>query len=271
MIHARKKDDPNYERNRKQLQRQANYAKRRKEKEEPRPTIRSAPKVDTKGMPVTPLSEFTAGLLKRDINLWDFHIRQQVNIHTTVSFLIEDMIMKEKQASGCLHITGQKEIDRTYKILFLGETVLEVKQSLIPNSGYGLFVARPGGFKAHEVVGMYFGAIQKPNVPSSSYAYSWFGVDGEFDEAVVLDAKGGVKSGHGKGHPVYFGIHMANDSNLSCNPNDKVDHNLYMTEELQARVSRDVKYGEELYLNYRYEDQPECSCSGCKEVNKKYV
>ena len=157
-------DAPHYERDKKRKSRERQKAKRAMFLQ----TIRSAPgQIDTKGMPETALSKFTSSLLNTAIKGWDSAIREHVVVHTTISFCSEDMIMREKQKTGSVKITGKKEMERTYKLLFLGEPILEVKKSLIPNSGYGLFVAKNGGFMAHEVVGMYFGAILKPNVHAS--------------------------------------------------------------------------------------------------------
>ena len=222
-----------------------------------------------------PLSELVHSLLQKDVTTWHFELSKQLDVYTSVTFKTNDMIMKEKQAGGVLKVTSESELCRSYQIFFRGTPWLEVKKSLLSNAGYGLFVARPEGFKCHEVVGINYGKIIKGPQPcnTSEYAFAWRGVHGD-QPATYIDAQCGVKSGRGKGSKAYFAIHMANDPSYQKRKARRKDlpaHNMYTTEELEARTSRDVKFGEELYLAYRYEDSDLCTCSGCKEVQSRYT
>ena len=207
-IPKRRQDDPNYERDRKRRYRE-------KAKQQGRvsiPRVIPRVKLDKKMMPVTPLSELVRSLLQKDVTTWHFELSKQLDVYTSVTFKTNDMIMKEKQAGGVLKVTSESELCRSYQIFFRGTPWLEVKKSSLSNAGYGLFVARPEGFKCHEVVGINYGKIIKgpPSCNTSEYAFVWKGIHGD-QPATYIDAQCGVKSGRRKGSKAYFAIHMAND------------------------------------------------------------
>ena len=291
---------PEYEKTRKQ-----NYRQKQKAEEEKRNALyRKKATTSTnglvklhKGLPVTDLSQFIQQLNQLELEDWDTRIRKVIEVHTVISFMNDDLVMREKQGTGVVQVAANKEFERTFKIFFNKQPWLEVKKSQLPDSGYGLFVARPNGFQAHESIGLYYGRILGLFETPSEYAYTYVPKKNEEDEEgchtkqpnfiirhgkvvqleveepkeKVVDAEGGVKAGREDGFPAYFGIHMANDPRFKMCTRTAKEHNFYVTEELEARVSRKMDLGEELYLNYRFCDMEDCKCHGCLEVEAMYT
>ena len=262
-----KADNPDYERLRKQEWRRK---KREQDKQQLAKTKQkgTVPKQGMlkyhKDLPITDLSLLKEELNGIDLEEWEEKIRNVVLLHTTFRFENDDLIMNEKQPTA-------KVADLSFQISFNQQPWLEVKKSLLPDAGYGLFVLRPEGFKAHETIGIYYGKVLKAHQGPSEYAYTWHDTNRAGAVDKVVDAGGGVTiDGRKGGYPVYFGIHLANDSRL-LSDEGMMEHNIYVTEDLEARVSRKVSLGEELYLNYRYEDQSICLCAGCLEVESCYT
>lgn len=114
-----------------------------------------------------------------------------------------------------------------------------IKYSLIPNAGYGLFAAR--NYNKNEPLGVFFGEIKNNNDEYSFYAM-------RMSENSIWDPEGGVDSDS----PVYFGLHFANDPKGPRQiSSDKTNFCVSDHPEGAAFATRDIKVGEELYLDYQ--------------------
>ena len=151
-----------------------------------------------------------------------------------------------------------------YSFSFDEEPLFDVKQSNIPDSGYGLFAARD--FKVGDCLGIFFGVLQaaapegvghnycmkfersllqsqmklpKTVLPGDSDKYLW---------AVPSPA------GQTKAQPHYFGLHFANDpaycmSESSFEVNAKVHD-----KDMMCFACEPIGRGEEVFFNYNAED-----------------
>jgi hypothetical protein len=172
--------------------------------------------------------------------------------------------------------------EREYIIACKKDRLYEVKKSGIKDANFGLFALRP--FKTGEVMGVYFGKIVKDVSKKKNTVNDKSKKKDRMENEVILtcyamecekmgitvDCLGGVDSKH----PTYFGLQFANDPILSEN-NDRARgedraHNFFVDENLIARACLDIKTGQELFLYYKYEDERECKCIGCKARERDY-
>jgi hypothetical protein len=141
-----------------------------------------------------------------------------------------------------------------------------IKKSKIPNAGYGLFAAVP--FQRGQIVGIFYG--KKMPDDQSENDCTTYAI--ESVEHGFIDPMGGPSSRH----PVYFGMHVANDPFWFGVPRGnaqkpvKQSHNIWVGEDLIVRASQDIEEDQELYLNYRNglgtKAYVQCKCHGCSEA-----
>jgi hypothetical protein len=137
--------------------------------------------------------------------------------------------------------------------------LFKIRRSEIPKAGNGLFAART--FTKGQTMGLFFGK-QKKSEECSVYTMATL-------EYGNVDPMGGLTSRH----PLYFGIHIANDPIWSATEkNDGKSHNIWVGDDLIVRASCDIQRDEELYLNYRNgfgtSSYVECECHGCTSAAK---
>ena len=137
------------------------------------------------------------------------------------------------------------------KFVEVNEKWFTVKKSTIENAGLGLFVARK--FGKDECIGMYLGplTIFQPSTETKPTIYC-----NHSDILGYCDPRAGFKSNKNKTNPSYqMGLHIMNDPNFMKRKNTKTDYNTSITDDFLVFASRNIKEGEELFLDYNYQRQ----------------
>jgi hypothetical protein len=151
--------------------------------------------------------------------------------------------------------------ERSYVIVFKNKDKIrylyEVRKSQIPRANMGLFALRR--YSKGDIMGVFFGKIvkkeEKDREKLTCYAM-------ELKKHGITIDMGGIQSKH----PAFFGLHFANDPSLGdailTRKGDRdFAHNFFVDEDLVAIASLDIEAGDELFLNYNFENG--CDCRGC--------
>ena len=203
---------------------------------------------------------------------WDTKLRSHLCYDATQRFgtrhddgklvLAQDLHKKEHDTV----VVKLRLEDSRYKGNFKEIDLFEIKKSRIPKAGRGLFAMQD--FKAGAIIGIFYGTLLKT---SSGSVYE---MDGEDLHGLFIDPE----SEFGGKNPIYFGLQFANDPKLleqpkrvtrSLNSGNSSCHNFFIDQDFIARTCCDIRYGEELYLFYKWEGD-ECTCDGCKYRKLNY-
>jgi len=114
--------------------------------------------------------------------------------------------MQNKTFSHQTKTMEQKDIvSKEWKIYYKDIHVFSIKESLIPNAGYGCFAGQ--NYKANQIIGLYHGDVWEKCQPKTLYLME------STDLKVTLGVKCNIA---GKvcnmGSPFYFGLHFCNDA-----------------------------------------------------------
>ena len=168
------------------------------------------------GADFIPLSRFSR---------WYINIRQQRKKNS--GFQWEEYMFVSKSLIGCANIKYDATKDPPNDQEF--EVVDKVKHA---KAGYGLFFNR--SFVKNECVGLYCGEF----TPKRTLADTGYSIDWVKNRHLVIDAGGGMT------YPMYFGWHFAN------NPDDPMDANVLVDDEMRVFTLKDVSPGDEAFLYY---------------------
>ena len=176
-----------------------------------------------------------------------------------------------KKTKKGVEVPGDEQEDkRIYIISFYNKTktggkwtdLYEVRKSQIPKANMGLFALK--NFAIGDKMGVYCGEVTDPKKNEDPTCYAMK----SHNHACIVDCGGGVTSKH----PVYFGLHLANDPRESNNDTKRVTrgdnardtHNFFVDDNLVAIACQNIRRGDELFLDYGWETQKQvCNCSGC--------
>lgn len=111
---------------------------------------------------------------------------------------------------------------------------LKIAKSTLDEAGYGLFADRD--FKSDETIGFYLGEIRSLNSDTQSVYRI------QIDDCII-DGPGRPTNGKF----MYYGMHMANDPSIKGQPNV---HNIAFHTKGEVCTLRDIRAGEELFVNY---------------------
>lgn len=113
--------------------------------------------------------------------------------------------------------------------------LVDIKQSTIPDAGYGVFAAK--SFVENEIIGAYVGALTKRDkVQNNVYCMLY-----DADPNLVIQANGVNQS-----CPAYFAAHMVNDDKDRLNSVIESDYNWI--------TKRAIYIGEEIFIDYNLDD-----------------
>lgn len=170
--------------------------------------------------------------------------------------------MRERSKTHSLVTTPAMEISRTWIIqlrdpnLNMWISMYEVKPSMLPNAGNGLFALRP--FKEGDALGVFYGAVTdvKPGHISSEYAIEMCWPLGT-RRKLLVDPGSGTSSSQRTFNHAYFGLHMANNpffNNEDRKPKRRTRQslapNMIVNFDLVGRATADIAEGDEILFDY---------------------
>lgn len=148
-------------------------------------------------------------------------------------------------------------IAEEWEIHFDGRHLFTIKRSTLSDAGYGLFFAQ--NVRQGRCVGLAHGKPKSLNEKKTSN-YAWKSESLGF----IIDPGGSV-SDRRQTFPIYLGIHLANDPGLKVDKDGCLtrkrsveiqNYNITVAPDLWVYTLRDVRKGEEAFLNYAWEGCP---------------
>ena len=127
---------------------------------------------------------------------------------------------------------------------------LTVKESTLPDAGYGLFVERK--FEAAEVISVYLGKVFDPLKHYGS-VYKLECLIPDTNQKMTLNVEGG---GFPDNNLMYLGAHMINDPQLTVpeGQKDMDTFNVMVSADLLVTALKPIEIGDELFFNYGWKD-----------------
>jgi len=156
----------------------------------------------------------------------------------------------------------QKDIiSEEWKIYYKDIHVFSIKESLIPNAGYGCFAGQ--NYKANQIIGLYHGDVWKKNQQMTPYLME------SSELKVILGVKCGIAGKvRNMGSPFYFGLHFCNDAkrcpkqvkaakqtkNVKQTMRNSIaveaENNVTACPDFWIQTKTEIKKGEEIFLSY---------------------
>ena len=201
-------------------------------------------------------------LNKVDLDEWEDILLKYLRVVTASEFVLDCWRFKPSTSTHPTTFNPLQEHNRAFKIqLVTGPSqfvdLFEVKKSKIEGAGYGLFALRE--YNKNDIIGIYFGDIAKEGEACTDYSMK---VPWRFkrrkEKIVIIDAfkSSLAQMKFEQRKPVYFGLHFVNDPYL-CPEKTNATPNIQISDRLQGVATRDIKCGDEILLDYLYEDDPE--------------
>jgi len=175
----------------------------------------------------------------------------------------------KNEKKGAKIIQKHQEIDREFQIHWVERNnrnspknsynLFTVKRSTIPGAGYGLFAAQ--NFREGDYLGVYYGRILgKKEKPEGNYIMAMT----HWGKKLFVDGGGGVD----KNFPTYFGLHLMNNPGWKSEDSERQEtkkkagesssrlqssaYKAIVCHNLECKAIKDIKIGDELFLNYNY-------------------
>lgn len=193
-----------------------------------------------------------------------------VRVVTVISCVLDRYVPLPQVGTKPTSVSSDHELNREFKVqLNVGPNrwldLLLVKKSNLEGAGYGVFALMD--FEKGDIIGIYYGdlkPIKKEHNNYSEYSlrFEWKCKRRKAVELVADALNSSLSELIDKRDrkPLYFGIHLVNDpyfNKAGRARRGQPTPNILLDDKLQAVAIRNIKKGEEILLDYLFDDDPD--------------